>query len=63
MNGGFKGADVFTTEFEINETPPSARTLLTKGYIQDEINTFSGMSKGICRLLFFFIVGMIMIGF
>ncbi|KAK0181236.1 hypothetical protein PV327_003537 [Microctonus hyperodae] len=41
-NGIFKGADVFTTEFEINETPPSARTLLTKGYIQDEINTFSG---------------------
>ena len=33
---------MFTTEFEINETPPTARTLLTKGYIQDEINVFSG---------------------
>ncbi|XP_012282033.1 extensin-2 isoform X2 [Orussus abietinus] len=41
-NGGFKGAETYTTEFEINETPPSARTLLTKGYIQDEINNFSG---------------------
>ncbi|XP_034940566.1 extensin-like isoform X2 [Chelonus insularis] len=41
-NGVFKGAEVFTTEFEINETSPSARTLLTKGYIQDEINNFSG---------------------
>ncbi|XP_057341321.1 uncharacterized protein LOC130678236 [Microplitis mediator] len=41
-NGTFKGAEVFTTEFDINETPPSARTLLTKGYIQDEINSFSG---------------------
>lgn len=35
---------MYTTEFEINETPPSARTLLTKGYIQDEINSFSGTS-------------------
>ncbi|CAG5100365.1 Similar to khdc4: KH homology domain-containing protein 4 (Xenopus laevis) [Cotesia congregata] len=41
-NGTYKGAEVFTTEFDINETPPSARTLLTKGYIQDEINSFSG---------------------
>ncbi|XP_058801691.1 uncharacterized protein LOC131670256 isoform X2 [Phymastichus coffea] len=41
-NGGYKGTEMFTTEFEINETPPSARTLLTKGYIQDEINSFSG---------------------
>ncbi|XP_033214055.1 extensin-like [Belonocnema kinseyi] len=41
-NGGFKGAEMYTTEFEINETPPTARTLLTKGYIQDEINGFSG---------------------
>lgn len=31
------------SEFEINETPPSARTLLTKGYIQDEINSYSGI--------------------
>lgn len=42
-NGGYKGNEMFTTEFEINEIPPSARTLLTKGYIQDEINTFSGI--------------------
>ncbi|XP_031780890.1 extensin isoform X3 [Nasonia vitripennis] len=41
-NGGYKGTEMYTTEFEINETPPSARTLLTKGYIQDEINSFSG---------------------
>ncbi|XP_015590574.1 extensin isoform X2 [Cephus cinctus] len=41
-NGGFKNTDTYTTEFEINEIPPSARTLLTKGYIQDEINNFSG---------------------
>ncbi|XP_015120922.1 extensin isoform X2 [Diachasma alloeum] len=41
-NGSFKNSEIFTTEFEINETPPSARTLLTKGYIQDEINNFSG---------------------
>lgn len=33
---------MFTTEFEINEAPPSARTLLTKGYVQEEINSFSG---------------------
>ncbi|XP_063990671.1 uncharacterized protein LOC135169529 isoform X3 [Diachasmimorpha longicaudata] len=41
-NGSFKSSEIFTTEFDINETPPSARTLLTKGYIQDEINNFSG---------------------
>ncbi|KAJ8669128.1 hypothetical protein QAD02_000387 [Eretmocerus hayati] len=41
-NGGYKGSEVYTSEFEINETLPSARTLLTKGYIQDEINSFSG---------------------
>ncbi|XP_051168026.1 uncharacterized protein LOC127285861 isoform X3 [Leptopilina boulardi] len=41
-NGGFKGSEMYTTEFEINETPPTARTLLTKGFIQDEINGFSG---------------------
>ncbi|XP_023317783.1 trithorax group protein osa-like isoform X2 [Trichogramma pretiosum] len=41
-NGGYKPNEMFTTEFEINETPHSARTLLTKGYVQDEINSFSG---------------------
>ncbi|XP_043277485.1 extensin-like isoform X2 [Venturia canescens] len=41
-NGGFKGGELYSTEFEINETLPSARTLLTKGYVQDEINHFSG---------------------
>ncbi|XP_068989720.1 uncharacterized protein [Neodiprion pinetum] len=41
-NGGFKGQEMYTTEFEINEAPPSARTLLTKGYVQEEINSFSG---------------------
>ncbi|XP_043465876.1 KH homology domain-containing protein 4-like isoform X2 [Leptopilina heterotoma] len=41
-NGGLKGSEMYTTEFEINETPPTARTLLTKGFIQDEINGFSG---------------------
>ncbi|XP_012259020.2 altered inheritance of mitochondria protein 3-like isoform X2 [Athalia rosae] len=41
-NGGFKGQEMYTTEFEINEAPPSARTLLTKGYVQEEINSYSG---------------------
>ncbi|EFN86500.1 extensin isoform X2 [Harpegnathos saltator] len=41
-NTAFKNGETYTWEFEINETPPSARTLLTKGYIQDEINSFSG---------------------
>lgn len=42
-NANFKNGETFTSEFEINEIPPSARTLLTKGYIQDEINSYSGI--------------------
>ncbi|KAF7997795.1 hypothetical protein HCN44_009193 [Aphidius gifuensis] len=42
INGSYKSSEFFSTEYDINETPPSARTLLTKGYIQDEINNFSG---------------------
>ncbi|XP_029659061.1 extensin-like isoform X2 [Formica exsecta] len=41
-NAAFKNGETYTWEFEINETPPSARTLLTKGYTQDEINSYSG---------------------
>ncbi|XP_076288665.1 uncharacterized protein LOC143213060 isoform X2 [Lasioglossum baleicum] len=41
-NATFKNGETYTSEFEINEIPPSARTLLTKGYIQDEINSYSG---------------------
>ncbi|XP_066590962.1 uncharacterized protein [Prorops nasuta] len=41
-NVALKNGETYVSEFEINETPPSARTLLTKGYIQDEINSFSG---------------------
>ncbi|XP_035726475.1 extensin-like isoform X1 [Vespa mandarinia] len=36
-----KSGETYTSEFEINEIPPSARTLLTKGYTQDKINFFS----------------------
>jgi hypothetical protein len=36
-------ADLFTSEYEINEVPIAARNLLTKGHTQEEINQFSGM--------------------
>lgn len=35
-------ADLFTSEYEINEAPIAARNLLTKGHTQEEINQFSG---------------------
>lgn len=44
-NGGYKTNEMFTMEFEINETPTNARTLLTKGYMQDEINSMSGICE------------------